>query len=434
MAATRLFTITAILLLTAGFARIAAGQERQTPGTAAEPTDETTTLQQPATSDQSPRLNETVEVTATRGSADIETSPASTTVITREQFEDRNLRTVDQALTLTEGVAVYRSKGVQDTEVGIGMRGFSGRGTGQSRVLVLLDGEPINNSYTGAVYWASLPLGEVERVEVVRGPFSALYGGNAMGGVVNVITRPVTGRSVEVAAQGGSQTTGGGSARYGDRFFNRLGITVGYSYLRTGGYAVQEVLRPATDSSPAGGIPVVGVTRTATPSGGVTYQVGMRGNNWYDQYGIRARADYTVGTRTFAAAQYIRQASEYGWDPYRTQIRTAVGGRAVDSGGVVFRMERLEADHVDAKPVPRLTRWPAGEHLSRPAAARDHRPWTGAAAVRRLSGAARLVLDCRYDRHRRRGGRLVRAAAQPRSLRERPVVAQRRPSVAGARR
>jgi len=151
-----------------------------------------------------PPLSESVLVTATRGTADRDTSPASSAIVTRDEIERRAITSVDQALTPVEGVYAYRVRGLADNEAGVGMRGFSGRGGGQSRVLVLVDGQPVNNGYTGAVNWTALTLGEVDRVEVVRGPFSSLYGGNAMGGVVNVLTRPIDGRSVELSTQLGT--------------------------------------------------------------------------------------------------------------------------------------------------------------------------------------------------------------------------------------
>lgn len=102
------------------------------------------------------RLKEDVQVTATRSAVDKEMSPASSSVVLREDLERRNVVAVDQALTTEEGVYAYRARGITDNEVGVGMRGFSGRGNGQSRVLILLDGQPLNNGYSGGVNWTSI--------------------------------------------------------------------------------------------------------------------------------------------------------------------------------------------------------------------------------------------------------------------------------------
>jgi iron complex outermembrane recepter protein len=284
-------------------------------------------------------LTESVLVTATRGAAGRETSPASASVVTRIELERRGLTAVDQALVPIEGVSSYRVRGLADNEAGIGMRGFSGRGSGQSRVLVLLDGQPINNGYTGAVNWTALAVGDVDRVEVVRGPFSSLYGGSAMGGVVNVLTRPIERRSAEFFTQYGSNQTVTASARASVRLWSRLGLGVSYEDQRTDGYQNQEALRTATDSTPMGGIPVTGVTRYLTRTGTVNYAVGLRGDNSVERDGIRARAEYVFGPRSFGSFQYVRQATEYSYDPYTSSVRVAQGqptGASLDSGNVIF--------------------------------------------------------------------------------------------------
>lgn len=282
------------------------------------------------------RLTEQVEVTATRSMVGREMSPASSSVVLRADLERRNVVTVDQALSTVEGVYAYRTRGVSDNEMGIGMRGFSGRGTSQGRVLILLDGQPINNGYSGAVNWTALALSEVDRVEVVRGPFSSLYGGNAMGGVVNVMTRPINRRSADLSLQYGTYDTRLVSGRAGARLRERLGLGVAFEALTSDGYRTQEVLRTSTDSTATGGTPVTGVTRFLTRTGGVNYAVGLRGQNEYDRYSVRARAEYTFGPRAFGSFQYIRQANEYGWGAYETSVRDA-SGRALDSGNVIFQ-------------------------------------------------------------------------------------------------
>jgi len=282
------------------------------------------------------RLRDSVEVTATRSTLGTEVSPASSTVVLRNEFERRNIVAVDQALAAVEGVYSYRQRGVPDNEVGIGMRGFSGRGTGQSRVLILQDGQPINNAYTGGVNWTGLPLSEVDRIEVVRGPFSSLYGGNAMGGVVNVITRPIDRRTVEAAAQYGTYGTLNYSGRVGSKVGDRLGLSFGFDSLSTDGYRAQDVLRTATNSTPDGGVPVVGVERFLTRTGTVNYGVGFRGPNTYERYGLRGRAEYAFGSNAFGSFQYQRQSNEYGWGDYQSNLRDAEG-RAIDNGRVVFQ-------------------------------------------------------------------------------------------------
>ncbi len=290
---------------------------------------------EPDRSDALPVLTESVIVTATRGVADRDTSPASSAVVTRQEIERRAITSVDQALAPVEGVSAYRVRGLADNEAGIGMRGFSGRGTGQSRVLVLLDGQPVNNGYTGAVNWTALALGEVDRVEVVRGPYSSLYGGSAMGGVVNVLTRPVDRRSGEFYVQYGSNETLTASGRVSARLWSRLGLGLSFEHQRSDGYESQQALRTATDSTAAGGTPVTGVTRYLTRTGTVNYAVGARGATATDRSGLRARAEYLANPRSILSAHYVRQVTGYGNAAYTTSVRAADGQR-IDSGNVVF--------------------------------------------------------------------------------------------------
>jgi len=72
-----------------------------------------------------------------------------------------------------------------DSTPNIRVRGFKG----DQYTLVLIDGQPLNDAYTGGVEWGMLPVEDIERIEVIRGAGSALYGGNAMGGVINIITK-----------------------------------------------------------------------------------------------------------------------------------------------------------------------------------------------------------------------------------------------------
>lgn len=125
-----------------------------------------------------------VIVTATRAPAPSQQSSASVAVLTAQELVRRNATTLDQALAYEPGVTF--NAGQMD------IRGSTGlaRGVG-SRVLLLLDGHPILSGDGGEIDFESLPLLDVDRVEVVKGAYSALYGSNALGGVVNVLTAPV---------------------------------------------------------------------------------------------------------------------------------------------------------------------------------------------------------------------------------------------------
>ncbi len=132
----------------------------------------------------SPIVVSPVVVTASREMHLAEDAPTSVSVATSEDIERRATIGVDEAIA--------RIPGVQILDDQINIRGSSGftKGLG-SRVLLLVDGVPANQGDRGGINWDLLPVEEVERVEVLKGTGSALYGSAALGGVVNVITREI---------------------------------------------------------------------------------------------------------------------------------------------------------------------------------------------------------------------------------------------------
>ena len=273
----------------------------------------------------------TVVVTATRTDEKVETSAVSLDVVTRQELEIRPVDMIDQSLTLVPGVFVRRSKGPADSTTKLQMRGFSG----PNRTLVLLDGQPLNDSYSGGVNWSALPVDEVENVEVLRGPFSSLYGGMALGGVVNIVTRSPERRSLELNGEYGSFDTFRHSVRYTDRFFDRFGISLGYQRLQYGGY----YSKPAILSASSGTGPLVtGVEPTMTNTGSRTYMIGWNGKNAVDQNAYRAKGEYAFNDSTFVTLQYMLTRYYWGYNDYQSFLRDSTGS-VVENGTVTFEDE-----------------------------------------------------------------------------------------------
>lgn len=130
-----------------------------------------------------------VVVTAGARSQSIKLAAASIGVITARQIRSRQITTFDQAFDEMPGVVVTRASGANVSALSIrGASEVAGGGVG-NRVLLLIDGRPSLSPESGGALWNLVPLSSVERIEVVRGAYSALYGSSAMGGVINVITR-----------------------------------------------------------------------------------------------------------------------------------------------------------------------------------------------------------------------------------------------------
>ncbi len=168
-------------------------------------------------------------VTAGRESTTLSSSTASVSVIPAEQLEDVPLRTLADALRLVPGFTLVDTDGLgRDPQVMA--RGFYGGGEAEY-VVVMVDGRPVNDVTAGLVAWELLPLSDVERIEIVRGGASALWGDAAIGGVVNVITRTPGAGSGSWSLSGGSQGSWRAGVNATGRSFHLSG-----SFDRTDGF------------------------------------------------------------------------------------------------------------------------------------------------------------------------------------------------------
>jgi outer membrane receptor for ferrienterochelin and colicin len=154
-------------------------------------------------------------------------SPATVYVVTQEDIRSIGAKTVWDAIRHVPGVEVIQTDGTQ-AEVGI-------RGVNQPlgrRVLVLVDGRSVLAPYFSHVSWEGIPvvMDEIDRIEIVEGPASAVYGGNAISGVINIITKmpeQIQGGKVSYAAGNyDKQTT---SFVYGHQF-DKSGMRVSGAY------------------------------------------------------------------------------------------------------------------------------------------------------------------------------------------------------------
>lgn len=129
---------------------------------------------------------EPVVVTATRDIQEIRRVPANVTVITREQIEQTHAKTTIDLIRNEVGVMVKDWTG-SGKNVTVDIRGFGE--TGPLNTLVLVDGRRVNEIDLSGVDWTQIPMDQIERIEILRGSGSVLYGDNATGGVINIITK-----------------------------------------------------------------------------------------------------------------------------------------------------------------------------------------------------------------------------------------------------
>lgn len=127
-----------------------------------------------------------IVVTATRYELALRDISATVSVVTEDDIEALNARNFADALAHVPGVYVNRTGAFGRADIDI--RGIGDRGRS---VMVLIDGRPVKMGLYGCTITHSLPMDNVARIEVVRGPASVLYGSDALGGVINIITKKV---------------------------------------------------------------------------------------------------------------------------------------------------------------------------------------------------------------------------------------------------
>jgi len=129
-----------------------------------------------------------VIITATKSKLRPEEVPQPVAIITKDEVERRYQYNVGEMLDALPGVRIIRSGSTIGASYGLSIRSLNG-GPSSDKTLVLVDGRPVNDAWSGGLNFNMLPSELVERVEVVKGASSALYGSRATAGVVNVITR-----------------------------------------------------------------------------------------------------------------------------------------------------------------------------------------------------------------------------------------------------
>ena len=141
---------------------------------------------------------EEVVVTATRDTREIRKIPANITVIKSEDIEKSGATSLVDVLEKVGGIHFTTFSG-NPSQAEIDMRGFGQNGHG--RVLILLDGRRLNRPDMASINWLQIPINIVEKIEVVSGANSVLYGDNAVAGVINIITKRGEGKP-EVSVSG----------------------------------------------------------------------------------------------------------------------------------------------------------------------------------------------------------------------------------------
>jgi outer membrane receptor protein involved in Fe transport len=196
-----------------------------------------------------PSVYEEITVSASGVAQRLGESGSSVVVVTRDDLDRAPQVTLDESLRQVPGFSLFRrtsSRAANPTAQGASLRGVGASGAG--RTLVLDDGIPLNDPFGGWVLWGRVPLLAAERIEVLRGGASDLYGSFALGGVID-ISRRREGDLLELEASGGTDATGAASLFFSSAD-DHWRLTLSTDYLTTDGYvAIDRAERGAVDEA-----------------------------------------------------------------------------------------------------------------------------------------------------------------------------------------
>jgi len=181
---------------------------------------------------------EAIVVTATRSPRTMSDVPLAVTLLGPDEIARSPSKTLDELLRSVPSFNLFRrssSLAADPSSQGLKLRNVGASGV--SRALVLVDGIPANDPFGGWVAWRAVPRIGLERVEVVPGGGSALYGNYALGGVIQAFSRPIEPGALDVAADYGAFDTSTVAARAADRW-GQVGASVEGEIFDSDGYPV----------------------------------------------------------------------------------------------------------------------------------------------------------------------------------------------------
>ena len=329
----KMLLCTAAISLALCFPSWAADETKQTPERQASESGKRTEL-------------ETITVIATKTPKAPLDSPASVSVISADEISSFSSEHPFKPLFRTEGIYPRHYNGLADYWSRPMMRG--------QEALILVDGV---NWYDYAQYYdtGAIPMKDVEKIEVVRGPFSALYGTLAQTGVINYITKIPYEMEAETSFSYGSDNTQYYSARLADRPFatpdgsgdlswaeknlgDKFFYSMSFKYRTTDGYEDYPVTTtPGTPAVPGTAAQIAGnVTTDIDPEKNTTRAyLGTMGENWYEDHGAFLKTGYEFSDYSKIWYSFNLSQLEYGWRGGGSRL-TQADGTPITSGTAYY--------------------------------------------------------------------------------------------------
>ncbi|MDY4920014.1 MAG: TonB-dependent receptor [Phascolarctobacterium sp.] len=250
---------------------------------------------------------DTMVVTATRIAEDQMKIPAVVHVIGEKEIAEKNVLTITDALKTVPGIYDGRAGGMSDTANSIQMRGF-----GEADILVLYDGMPLNDGYSGKVNWSAIAIDDVARIEVVQGAASSLYGGHAVGGVINIISKDPDKDSAKVYMHYGSDSTWKRGVSVSKKLGQKLSVGFSYENKETDGHKKKLIYKAASKetSTPKGEIGT-GAVSDLKNDGSKIYLLGYPGGGHSEDDTYNFKLKYKFDDNKSLSYKYTHDKYKY---------------------------------------------------------------------------------------------------------------------------
>lgn len=286
-------------------------------------------VSQAAYADEDAQLLGDVVVSASKIEQSTVEAPANVSVITSDKLEKTNNQRLGDALNAKVPGLYLRGTALGNARPGGTMlSSMRGQGGTLTKIAVLVDGMNMVDAYSGQINWAMVSMEDVERIEVVPGVGSSLYGGNAMGGVISVTTKAPTRKEMSFKAGKGFGDSNGkyASALYRDKFENGLGLVFGASQNDRDGYVAEYVTKTPSGAPAGGAVAVNGAIPARTVIGATTYIVGDKGLNASSTKNAHAKVYFDLSPVSKVNAGFAYTDAKSLGTAYRSYLMNAATG------------------------------------------------------------------------------------------------------------
>jgi iron complex outermembrane receptor protein len=272
---------------------------------------------------ESPIKLDEVVVTASRTEKKLGDAPASVDVITAKEISRTNVKGIDEVVRTVAGVYNKRSKGFAETMPTISLRGFYG----PERNLVLINGMPSPPGWG----WSRVPLEMIDKVEVVKGPFSALYGERAMGGVVNILTKAAKEAKLSAKATAEENNTRVYEFAYGNKY-KGLSYLLNVTRRETDGYPSNFLTCKEYTGKQEVTAEVTNFKKTRDRKGGTVYLIGDMGRNWYEDESYNLKLNWEINPASSVDLNLTHGDYDYGYREGESYLRNVTDESIVRDG------------------------------------------------------------------------------------------------------